>query len=303
MFRNGVWEQVRFALRDFDEAINEDIITAAADAVLVHEDAGDVDVSVEPHKITESIYNADVAVEAMVHGLAMASSCQIELRIKYESCMRCSRVSGGYYEGIIQIRAQNRKFNESELEQCVGIVQEVFSNAFRKGDDIAFISKEETVKGGIDLYVGSKPASRQACNAIIAKFGGTFAESQKLVGQKEGKDIYRVSFSMRLPEFIRGDIVLADGKVLEIHKYDKNVTGIELENGTRVVSKFKHVEKIADRKDARKAVMTMIEGDTVQLLDPDTYIAVTIKKPMFLNAEPGSEVDIIKTLYGMYLLP
>ena len=294
---------MRFALRDFDEAINEDIITAAADAVLVHGDAEDVDVSVEPHKITESIYNADVAVEAMVHGLAMASSCQIELRIKYESCMRCSRVSGGYYEGIIQIRAQNRKFNESELEQCVGIVQEVFSNAFRKGDDIAFISKEETVKGGIDLYVGSKPASRQACNAIIAKFGGTFAESQKLVGQKEGKDIYRVSFSMRLPEFIRGDIVLADGKVLEIHKYDKNVTGIELENGTRVVSKFKHVEKIADRKDARKAVMTMIEGDTVQLLDPDTYIAVTIKKPMFLNAEPGSEVDIIKTLYGMYLLP
>lgn len=294
---------MRFALRDFDEAIAEDITTAAADAVLVHGDAEDVDVSVELHKLTESLYNADVAVEAMVHGLAMASSCQIEIRIKYESCTRCSRVSGGYYEGIIQIRAQNRKFNESELEQCVGIVQEVFSNAFRKGDDIAFISKEETVKGGIDLYVGSKPASRQACNAIIAKFGGTFAESQKLVGQKEGKDIYRVSFSMRLPEFIRGDIVLADGKVLEIHKFDKNVTGIELEDGTRIVSKFKHVEKIGDRKNARKAVMTMIEGDTVQLLDPDTYIAVTIKKPMFLNAEPGSEVDIIKTLHGMYLLP
>ncbi|MCK5660318.1 MAG: hypothetical protein KAH86_03090, partial [Methanosarcinales archaeon] len=66
MFRNGTWEQVRFALRDFDEAIGEDITTAAADAVLVHEDAEDVAVSVEPRKLTESRYDADVTVEAMV---------------------------------------------------------------------------------------------------------------------------------------------------------------------------------------------------------------------------------------------
>ena len=294
---------MRFALRDFDEAIAENIIKSANDAVMVHGHAEDIDISIEPHRLTESRYDADVVVKATVYGLAMTSSCQIDVRIKYEACTRCSRVSGGYYEGIIQIRAQNRKFNESELEQCVGIVQEVFSNAFRKGDDIAFISSQETVKGGTDIYVGSKPASRQACNAIIAKFGGTFIESEKLAGQKEGKELYRVSFSMRLPEFIRGDIVLADGKVLEIHKFDKNVTGIELEEGARIVSKFKHVEKIANRKDAQKAVLTMIEGDTVQVLDPDTYATVLLKKPMFLNAEPGSEVDIIKTPHGMYLLP
>ncbi|MGP8322193.1 MAG: hypothetical protein ACT6FE_07750 [Methanosarcinaceae archaeon] len=56
-------------------------------------------------------------------------------------------------------------------------------------------------------------------------------------------------------------------------------------------------------ENAVTAVLVAIEADTVQVLDPETYETVLLKKPAFLRAEAGSDVCVIKTAEGLFLLP
>ncbi|MCD6387722.1 MAG: hypothetical protein J7L30_05325, partial [Methanophagales archaeon] len=62
-----------------------------------------------------------------------------------------------------------------------------------------FITKEKKVRGGIDFYVSSSAYARRISREIVRRLGGSFSESPKLYGIKNGKRIYRVSFSVRLP--------------------------------------------------------------------------------------------------------
>src|SRR4030095_3278411 len=70
----------------------------------------------------------------------------IPLHIKKNICQDCSRVSGGYYEGIIQLRGDRAR-------------QEKYAKLFiEKLEKVTFISKTEEKDEGLDLYIGrSKP--------------------------------------------------------------------------------------------------------------------------------------------------
>ena len=61
--------------------------------------------------------------------------------------------------------------------------------------------------------------------------------------------------------------------------------------------------RLGSRADAVTAVLVAIEADMVQVLDPETYETVLLKKPAFLHADAGSDVCVIKTAEGLFLLP
>jgi len=63
---------------------------------------------------------------------------------------------------------------------------------------MAFISKVKELREGIDIYVGSAKVGKQISKRIVREFGGTFSESAKLVGHKDGKNQYRISYAVRL---------------------------------------------------------------------------------------------------------
>ncbi|MPN30010.1 hypothetical protein SDC9_177467 [bioreactor metagenome] len=175
----------------------------------------------------------------------------------------------------------------------------------KKGDRLAFISDFQEQKEGIDLYMGSMNASRQVCRMIISELGGSFSESPTLVGMKDGKNLYRITFAMRLPEFRPGDVVRFRGKIIQIRSSGKKVNGINLEDGSRFIStpeELKGAEKIANIGDAVLTVLVSIEENAILVLDPETYETVAIKKPMSFNAEAGSEIPVLKTEYGIFAL-
>ena len=61
--------------------------------------------------------------------------------------------------------------------------------------------------------------------------------------------------------------------------------------------------KLGGREDEVTAVLVAIEADMVQVLDPEAYETVLLKKPAFLHADAGSDVCVIKTAEGLFLLP
>jgi len=175
----------------------------------------------------------------------------------------------------------------------------------KKGDRFAFISNSAEDKDGVDLYLGSANTSRHICREIESQLGGSSTESPTLFGRKEGKDVYRVTFSMRLPEFSSGDIIELRNRVIEVRKFGKNVTGINLNNGSRFLAtpdEVKGAKLIAKRSTASKAVLVAIENDELMVLDPKTFETVTIKKPFLLSAEAGDEIPVVHTSQGLIAL-
>ncbi len=298
VFKKGKW-----SLKENEVEI---ILDCVKDALKLDKHARNTGLSLSPKQLDYSRYNVHIEAKAEISGAPIEASQDTEVRISWETCDTCSRISGGYFEGIIQIRADKRLPTKDELERCKSIAEEVAIRAQEKGDRLAFIAKTEEPDEGADIYVGSMKLGKQICRAIIEVFGGKFMESPKLVGQKNGEDLYRITFALRLPEFVRGDIISVDDKVVEVQSCGKHVSGIDLETGRRFIENFNdlmQVRKLCRRQDAVSSVLISDEGKTIQVMHPDTYETVTIKRPEFLSAEPGNEIKIVKTTKGIFVVP
>ncbi len=284
----------------------EDIVmNTVEDALLIHNDVENIEVYHELRQLTPHMYRAKIDVRATIMDEPLHQEVKTEVRITREACDTCSRISGGYFEGIIQIRASNRQPSTEELQKCMQITNEVIERMQKKGDRFAFISNSAEDKDGVDLYLGSANTSRHICREIESQLGGSSTESPTLFGRKEGKDVYRVTFSMRLPEFSSGDIIELRNRVIEVRKFGKNVTGIDLNNGSRFLAtpdEVKGAKLIAKRSTASKAVLVAIENDELMVLDPKTFETVTIKKPFLLSAEAGDEIPVVHTSQGLIAL-
>ena len=274
-------------------------------ALFVHKDVEDVEICIEPRQLTPYIYRVHVEVDAGIMGEPVHQELDTEVRITRESCDMCSRMSGGYFEGIIQVRATNRVPTKDEKGQCIAIAKNVVRHMQKKGDRLAFITDSLDLKEGADLYIGSNNTSNHICRTIVEEMGGSFSESPSLFGQKDGKDLYRVTFSMRLPEFMPGDVIHFKDRIIEVTNSAKRINGIDLANGSRfnaLPDEMKGSTRIAQRSDAVTAVLVAIEDDDIMVLDPVTYNTVTIKKPLFLAAQAGDEIAVLRTEYGLFAL-
>jgi nonsense-mediated mRNA decay protein 3 len=253
-----------------------------------------------------SRYRVHIDASGKIKGAPIEVALVAEVRINRETCDTCSRIAGGYFEGIVQIRADKRIPTNEELGKCTQIAEDVASRSRMKGDRLAFIANTLELDEGVDYYVGAMKLGKQICKAIIDVYGGKFLESPKLVGQKNGVDLYRITFALRLPEFVRGDIISVGDKVIEVQNCGKHVSGIDLETGKRFMENFNDlmdVKKLSRKQDAVPAVLVADEERTIQVLDPETYETITIKRPEFLSAEPGNEVKIVKTAKGIFVVP
>ena len=277
-----------------------------AGSIRMHPDAKHEKLDISEEKIDRSRSLAHITVSAIVSGLNVNAATDIEIRIKKETCDTCSRIAGGYYAGIVQLRANHRLISEKEVNRCIELADHLLKKLMENGDRFAFISKIEELREGVDLYIGSATSCRQVCRAIIRELGGSYTTSSSLVGRKDGEDLYRITCALRLHEFISGDIVAIRDLVIEVTRQDKQIHGTDLIDGQRVslgTDMDIPAVKIGSRKDATTTVLVAVEEDTVQILDPETYETLLFKKPSFLNQKSGSEVCVVRTSNGLFLLP
>ncbi|WP_094228339.1 60S ribosomal export protein NMD3 [Methanolobus psychrotolerans] len=283
-------------------SLKDVVVQAAEDALFVHELAENIEVYVQPREATPYLFKVHIEADAILLDEMFHQDLETEIRVIRESCDMCSRISGGYFESIMQIRATNRIPGDEEKIKCINIVNDVLERMRNKGDRLAFISNTAEIKEGTDLYLGSSNAGRHICKEIVSRLGGSFTESATLQGRKDGKDVYRVTFSLRLPEFMPHDFIEHKGRIIEIRKFGKNVSGIDVETGARFTvapDELDGARLLINRKDLQKTILVAIENNDLLVLDPDTYETVTIKKPIMFTAEAGTDIPVIKTEKGL----
>lgn len=292
------------SLQSYEELVKKATNKTVRLALAVNKEVRSPQITVVPEFVGPQVLKVHVRVTGVIGTRPVATDSDVEVRVRKETCDVCSRIAGGYYEGTIQIRARDRFPTKEEVKRCLKIVENTIVRAAKSGDRLAFITDVFPLPEGADVYIGSSTCGRQASRAIIDEFGGTVNEAPKLVGCKDGKDIYRITFAVRLPDIVAGDIVKMNNKVILVEKLGKRIAGTDLSNGqTTSAPEDTKIVKISDRSQALKTVLVSGDAKSVQILDPVTYQAITIKRPEFLKHEPGEEVWVVKTPEGVFLLP
>ena len=287
----------------FDE-LEKVVFSVVKNELKIHEEARNTDISLLPEFLDDKI-NVLVKMESTIRGADITGEREVMLRLKKESCMRCSRISAGYYESIIQIRAKDRHPTQKEINQCEKIIFDLIDK-IGKRDPLAFVSKIEILREGYDIYVGSKSTAKQISKSIVRVLGGDIIESPKLVGRHGGKNIYRITFSVRLPKYLRGDILQLGDKIILVDHKGKKISGLDLKTGLNQFYNEKSLDRatfLCNKNEAKKTVICMEGRREVQILDPDTYKPIDIPKPSFFDMTDGKDIYVIKTSNGIFLVP
>ncbi len=225
-----------------------------------------------------------------------------KVRIKSATCSRCSRIHGGYYEAIIQIRGAGREMSPEEKIDAEEFVASRVEEMGRHSREI-FITQEEEVHGGLDLYISSSRAAKTVAKSLAEHLSGSLTESKKLAGRKEGEDFYRFTYSVRLPKYKKGDFVEYLGKYYRIRAMTGDVWRLApLEGGSDIKVRDRDARKfriLARKEDAEEAVAVSFRNGEVQVLHPENYRTVTLKYP----GVPGEKVKVIRINGELYSLP
>ncbi|TFH01119.1 MAG: hypothetical protein E4H14_18915, partial [Candidatus Thorarchaeota archaeon] len=140
----------------------------------------------------------------------------VEIRFRYGTCDTCGMMSGGYYEAILQMRADGREISDAKKRELTERVTEM-TVARYKSDDKAFISLVDDNKFGIDYYIGSENLAKDLADDFEGRYIAERKENFKLVGEdKTGKKKYRVTILVRLPRFSSGDFVLINEQPCQV---------------------------------------------------------------------------------------
>ena len=246
---------------------------------------------------------ADVLVKGILYGVPVEGECRVEIAWIREQCDRCSRISGSYYEGVIQVRAQGRRPGQEEIRQASEIAEDVEREMIAGGERLSYISKMDETREGLDITVGSQQIGQAIASAITERLGGRFSTHPKLVGEKAGRALYRITYSLRLPMYTKGDIIeLGTGYGEVLHEDSAQVRFRDLGTGAiRSVRKAAVRRLVGNVRDAEEVTIAFIDGDTVGLLEPVTGITRECCGALCRGAVPGEQMLVVRD--GETLIP
>jgi len=236
-----------------------------------------------------------VRAEGVFHGHPVQESREVEIFWKGELCTRCSRMSGGYYEGVVQVRATRRPCTEREKDSAIRVAEEIESTLREGGDPLSFISRIDEVHQGIDIVVGTQAMGRMIAQGILSQLGGSLSTHPKLVGEKDGVSLYRVTYAVRLPRFQKGDVIEVGGKYQEVREStSKLITLYDLQTGdVRVTRPLQEWRRVGNVCEAQKALVAYFEKNILGLIDSRNGVTREVPVIPWIEAAPGNTIRVV----------
>ena len=105
----------------------------ARSAVHFHPDVKKRSIAVEVRDISPNRSRARLTITGTLYGLSMEKTCTVELVWHKEQCDRCNRITGSYYEGIVQVRADQRDLSPFELQSAAAIATQIEDTPYCRG--------------------------------------------------------------------------------------------------------------------------------------------------------------------------
>ncbi len=128
-------------------------------------------------------------VKFTVEGAEFKKRYSTFLKFERTQCFECSRQTGGFFDSIVQIR-----FHKDAMpffEKLPPKIKKLSRFIQDRGGRVAKVEEDEN---GVDVFVSGITAAMQASQALSSKV----IHTRKLIGRKNGKDLYRHTFCIRI---------------------------------------------------------------------------------------------------------
>ena len=265
-------------------------------------------INLEIDQIKGTIASCYVEIVGEVHGAQIEETHKTEVKILKTVCPTCSKIQSGYYESVIQFRADNREIKPEEYSLADEIVERTLIKQSKR-DKLAYCPQIAKLKEGYDYYIGSFKSGKKVAEALTEEFGGVIKESPRLISEDKstGKGLYRIWISVRIPEFEVEDFIKYEDKIIRINSIGKNsVVGADIQTGKKHNIPMKNmddIELVKKSSDIETTTIISKSPSIIQILDPSDYSAVDLEmKDEFADYNIGDEIKLIKIDNYIYLI-
>ena len=245
-----------------------------------------IDINTECKEEKERIA-CKVYISGFVNDVEITEKHKAIFRLKKTVCDVCSKRFGGYHEAIIQIRADKRDLSKQEINNIISNVESLVENQRAKGNRSLFITDIGNEHRVIDFYISDKNAALIITKKIQGQYGGEVKQSSKNIGMKDSRQLYRMTYLLRLPPYKKGDFLKLNNSFFHVHSIQKNkIKMTNLSNWAEVITNVKSINKsnILGGMELIKEMILVNQTDSeVQIMDEKTYEIKIVKKPKKIN--------------------
>ncbi len=268
----------------------------AMSAMHFHKDARKPSITVTVEDISVNRSRANLTIHATLYNKPVEGTCSVEIIWDKEQCDRCNRISGSYYEGIVQVRAEGRIPGTYEIQMAASIAQQVEDTLQSGGERLSFISDITEIHDGLDIIIGSQHIGLLISQGIVAQLGGRYSSHPKLVGEKNGRQLYRITYLVRLPRFQKYDVVRSGNRYYEVERVESHhVRTFDLRDGKSKSIRENDIERIiGNARNAEQALVAFVHGDSVGILDPGTQQSCDLRQLPWTTIRAGDHVNILR---------
>jgi nonsense-mediated mRNA decay protein 3 len=135
-------------------------------------------------------------------GTEREAEVPLAVRVESRACPDCSRKSGRYYTALVQLRGPSERVGAGARERRAR-VRARFDRAMAQAAPPGWEEKvawEEERPEGWDFYLVDTPTARDVARVARQRLGARLTESASLHGRRNGRDVYRVTFCVRVPD-------------------------------------------------------------------------------------------------------
>ena len=143
----------------------------ARSAAHFHKDVKKAAIAVDIRDISINRSRATLSITGMLYGEPVEKTCTVEIVWQREQCDRCNRISGSYYEGLVQVRADDRDLSPYEMQTSAAIATQIEDTLQASGERLSFISDMNETRDGLDITLGSQHIGVMIVQAITAHWG------------------------------------------------------------------------------------------------------------------------------------
>jgi len=213
-------------------------------------DKGSVNGVIEKVEIDEREEGAvaRVTVRGSPHQLIAPRVITYEMAVEYiyDVCTSCREMLSRKEAALVQIRPTPRALDDLTKKKILNIIeQEVFK---LKDKRVGFVSDIKHLKNGFDIYTTSANLARHLAYAIHSQLPSHIIETAKVVGVKDGRKIYHMTYSVRVLTYKPGDIIKTkEGEMIIVS----------------VNNKFINLQDINSKKYKQLTIFELLNTDTI----------------------------------------
>jgi len=257
-------------------------------------------------KEQDRIFSCMVSITGSVGDQTVMEQHPLTVRIKRVTCDICSRAAGGYYEAILQIRSDQRTFSKPELAALRETVEHLVGQQQDSGKRGLFITDFEEKREGLDFFLSDKGTAFSIAKKIQEQYGGEFKQSASTAGMKDSRQLFRMTYLVRIPAYRTGDFFCVQDAFYYISSiHGTRVRAIELSSWKEKIFEGSGIQPstILGGKELIKEMIVVSQSKhEIQLMDQKTYQTIDIRKPQGFSTT-SQTVSVVKLEGQIFLLP